>query len=134
MGETNRKQVEEVEAVEDEEVEEVEVVFAMARSFRDGQKGIAKSGGIQPTVDRSKMAKTMGRSASIRNGGGPFEAEVLRIGNAAVSIGDAAHGTHAQLHDWGCGGAREAHAWIQRDSSDGLGRFWTARGKCRNKK
>ena len=75
------------------------------------------------------MAEALGGGARLRNGSGSLETEVLRAGNAAVSQRHDAHGPHAQLRDRGRGGAREAHARIQRDAPDGMGRFRPAGGK-----
>ena len=55
--------------------------------------------------------------------------EVLRAGDAAVSLGRAAHGTRAQLLHRRRAGALHVDAGLQRASSHGLGFLRAARGE-----
>ena len=55
------------------------------------------------------------------------EAEILRAGDAAVSVGRSARRPRQELHARRCGRADDAHARLQRAASDGLGRVRPAR-------
>ncbi len=86
-------------------------------------------GDYNPQAIETKWQKSWEENHVFESEVNPQKTKILCAGDAAVPIGDAAHGTHAELHDWGCGGAREEHARVQRAASDGVGRVWTASGK-----
>ena len=75
------------------------------------------------------MAGAVERRPRIRGGCRYLEAEILRARNVAVSLGNAAHGAHAQLHDRRRDRAFPAHAGFSCDSPDGMGRIRLAGGK-----
>ncbi len=70
------------------------------------------------------------REASLSRARRVAEAEVLRNGDAAVSLGRSARRPREELYDRRCGGANDAHARLQRAPSDGMGRVRPAGRKC----
>src|SRR5450755_668921 len=57
-------------------------------------------------------------------------AEILRAGNAALSLGRIAYGTRAQLRHRRRAGALHVDERLQRASSHGLGFVWPPGGEC----
>src|SRR5580765_260331 len=96
------------------------------------QEGIARRGGLQPTRNRSQVAKALGRSPRVRKRSRSGKTQILRPRNAAVSLRHDAHGPHAQLRYRRRRRPRQTHEWLQRPSSHGLGRLRSPGRKRRN--
>ena len=76
------------------------------------------------------MASTLGARGTLSCRRREREAEVLLDGDAALSVGRSPHRPRQELRVRRCGGTHDAHAGIQRASSDGVGRLRIAGREC----
>ena len=82
---------------------------------------------IPPEAIEPAVQKEWADSTRLRRARRSPEAQVLLRGDASLSVGQAAHGARAQLHDQRRALPLHAHEGLQRPLPDGLGRLRPAR-------